>query len=80
MNLISKYFGPVDIQRLTIQILDEYGRVLDLNNMDWSFVLSFGYHDLFCYIFYISTTFYFYMFVMPFLIFGKIVSAFLSFL
>ena len=35
------YFGPVDIQKLHIQFLDEYGRVIDLNNMDWSFTLSF---------------------------------------
>lgn len=35
------YFGPVDIQRLHIQFLDEYGQVIDLNNMDWSFTLSF---------------------------------------
>lgn len=36
-----QYFGPVDIQKLQIQLLDEYGRVLDLNNMDYSFVLQF---------------------------------------
>ena len=41
LNRTREYFGPVDIQRLSVQILDEYGRVLDLNNMDWSFVLSF---------------------------------------
>ena len=35
------YFGPVDIQKLHIQFLDEYGRVISLNNMDWSFTLSF---------------------------------------
>ena len=35
------YFGPTDILRLTITLYDEYGRVIDLNNMDWSFVLSF---------------------------------------
>ncbi len=35
------YFGPVDIQKLHIQFLDEYGRVIDLNNMDWSLTLSF---------------------------------------
>ena len=43
-NLITnprQYFGPVDIQKLQIQLLDEYGRVLDLNNMDYSFCLSF---------------------------------------
>jgi hypothetical protein len=35
-----QYFGPVDIQKLKIQLLDEYGRVIDLNNMDYSFCLS----------------------------------------
>jgi hypothetical protein len=43
-NLITtprQYFGPVDIQKLQIQILDEYGRVFDLNNMDYSFCLTF---------------------------------------
>jgi hypothetical protein len=34
------YFGPVDIQKLHIQLLDEYGRILNLNNMDYSFVLA----------------------------------------
>jgi len=44
LNLVTtprKYFGPVDIQKLHIQLLDEYGRVLDLNHMDYSFCLSF---------------------------------------
>jgi hypothetical protein len=43
-NLITtprQYFGPVDIQKLQIQLLDEYGRILNLNNMDYSFCLSF---------------------------------------
>ena len=43
-NLITtprQYFGPVDIQKLQIQVLDEYGRILDLNNMDYSFCLTF---------------------------------------
>jgi len=35
-----RYFGPVNISRLHIQLLDEYGRVLDLNNMDYSFCLT----------------------------------------
>lgn len=35
-----QYFGPVDVQKLTIQLLDEYGRVIDLNNMDFSFCLT----------------------------------------
>ena len=36
-----EYFGPVDIQRMRITLVDEFGRVLDLNNMDWSFALMF---------------------------------------
>ena len=36
-----QYFGPVDIQKLQIQLLDEYGRVIDLHNMDYSFCLTF---------------------------------------
>jgi hypothetical protein len=35
-----EYFGPVNIQILNIQLLDEYGRVVDLNNMDFSFCLN----------------------------------------
>ena len=35
-----EYFGPVDIQILNIQLLDEYGRIVDLNNMDFSFCLT----------------------------------------
>jgi len=34
------YFGPVNIQKLHIQLLDEYGRVLNLNGTDFSFVLA----------------------------------------
>ena len=43
-NLITtprQYFGPVDIQKLQVQLLDEYGRILNLNNMDYSFCLTF---------------------------------------
>jgi hypothetical protein len=35
-----QYFGPVDIQKLNIQLLDEYGRVIDFNNMDYSFCIT----------------------------------------
>jgi hypothetical protein len=35
-----EYFGPVDINSLTIQLLDEYGRIVDLNNMDFSFCIT----------------------------------------
>lgn len=34
------YFGPVDIQKLHIQLLDDYGRILNLNGLDYSFVLA----------------------------------------
>jgi hypothetical protein len=35
-----EYFGPVDISRLRIRIYDEYGRILDMNNADYSFCLT----------------------------------------
>jgi hypothetical protein len=35
-----RYFGPVDIQRLHIRLLDEYGRVININNADFSFCLN----------------------------------------
>ena len=35
-----QYFGPVDIQKLHIQLLDEYGRIIHLNNTDFSFCLT----------------------------------------
>lgn len=35
-----EYFGPVNITGMTIQLLDEYGRILYLNNMDFSFCLN----------------------------------------
>ena len=34
------YFGPVNLKNLNVQLLDEYGRVVDLNNMDFSFCLT----------------------------------------
>lgn len=34
------YFGPVDIQRLRIRLLDEHGRVLQMNNSNYSFCLK----------------------------------------
>jgi len=42
-NLVTSprdYFGPVNLQHLNIQLLDEYGRVVDLNNMDYSICLT----------------------------------------
>jgi len=43
LNIITTprdYFGPVNLQNMTIQLLDEYGRIVDLNNMDFSFCLT----------------------------------------
>ena len=40
-NRTREYFGPVDIQRLTIKLQDEFGRIIDINNMDWSFTVTF---------------------------------------
>lgn len=43
LNLITtprEYFGPVNLQTLNIQLLDEYGRIVDLNNMDFSFCVT----------------------------------------
>ena len=37
------YFGPVDIKKLHLRILDDKGQVLNLNNMDVSFALDLVY-------------------------------------
>ena len=34
-----EYFGPVTIERLRIQLLDDKGNLLNLNGADWSFTL-----------------------------------------
>ena len=44
VNLLEKkreYYGPVNIQRLKIQLLNQYGEILNLNHMDFSFSLEF---------------------------------------
>jgi len=33
---IRNYFGPVDIEKMRITVTDEFGRVMNLNNMDMS--------------------------------------------
>jgi hypothetical protein len=35
------YFGPVDIQKMRVTLYDEYGRIINLNHMDWSMELMF---------------------------------------
>ncbi len=36
-----KYFGPVDIQKLQIKIIDDHGRILDMNNSNFSCCILF---------------------------------------
>ena len=43
LNMITEkrnYFGPVDLQRLHITMYDDNGRIINLNNSDYSFVLN----------------------------------------
>lgn len=35
-----KYHGPVDIKKIHVKLIDQYGRLVDLNNMDFSFSLE----------------------------------------
>jgi hypothetical protein len=37
-----KYFGPVDITRLSIKVFDDHGRILEMNNANFSFCLTFN--------------------------------------
>jgi hypothetical protein len=34
-----KYFGPVNIHRMSIQLVDDKGHIVDLNNSEWTFSL-----------------------------------------
>ena len=36
-----QYFGPVNIDKLHITLIDEYGITMDLNYNDFSFALEF---------------------------------------
>lgn len=43
LNIVTtprEYFGPVNLYAMNIQLLDEYGQIIDLNNMDFSFCLN----------------------------------------
>lgn len=40
------YKGTADVKKLHIQLLDEYSQTVDLNHMDWSFVLEFEIPDM----------------------------------
>ena len=41
INRSRNYFGPVSIEKMRITLYDEYGRIINLNNMDWSCSLMF---------------------------------------
>jgi hypothetical protein len=41
LNRQRNFFGPVNIQRLHITLYDNFGRIIDLNNMDWNMELIF---------------------------------------
>lgn len=43
LNIVTtprEYFGPINLYTMNVQLLDEYGRIVDLNNMDYSFCLT----------------------------------------
>lgn len=43
-NLVTvprEYYGPVDIQKLRVQLFDDHGRPLKINNSNYSFALNF---------------------------------------
>lgn len=40
LNNSRTYFGPVSLEKLKLTLYDEYGRIIDLNNMDWSVAFS----------------------------------------
>jgi hypothetical protein len=35
-----RYNGPVNIKKIHVRLLDRFGDVIDLNNMDYSFTLE----------------------------------------
>jgi hypothetical protein len=41
LNRQRCFFGPVNIQKLHITLYDNFGRIVDLNNMDWNIELIF---------------------------------------
>jgi hypothetical protein len=41
LNRQRNFFGPVNIQKLHITLHDNFGRIVDLNNMDWNMELIF---------------------------------------
>ena len=40
ITIQRQYTGPIDISKLKISLIDEFGRILDLNKIDWSFSIK----------------------------------------
>jgi hypothetical protein len=40
LSKIRKYTGPINIAKLQIKLLDKFGNIIDLNNMDYSLTLE----------------------------------------
>ncbi len=40
-DFVRNYFGPVDVEKIRLTIVDEFGRVINLNNMDLSLAITF---------------------------------------
>lgn len=40
-NTTRTYFGPIDIQRMKISLIDEFGNAVNLHNLDWSLTLTY---------------------------------------
>ena len=40
VSKLREYFGPITFKKFNIQLLDQYGRQINLNNMDFSFSLE----------------------------------------
>jgi hypothetical protein len=38
-NQSRKYFGPVNIKKLSVKLMNDRGDVIDLNGTNWSFTL-----------------------------------------
>jgi len=44
LNIVTeprKYFGPVDIQKIRVRLYDDFGKILDMNNSNYSVCLNF---------------------------------------
>ena len=35
-----RYFGPINIQRFEFKIMNEFGKIVDFNNTDWTAILE----------------------------------------